>query len=352
MRLRFITTILAALWYLSPPFITTADAAAPHELTVTYQPFATPAGALFEVLKRDKILKQELARNGIILKFNLISKGSDAFEGLKNKTINITTLGEMPLLEAAAVTPVVVIGQHKQNFASVITLRGTPAKELKGKRIGNAFATSGHLALLKTLKNAGLTEQDVSLVQMNVSEMPDALLNGSIDAFAAWEPTPSSFIARHPDRFSSIGRHANSAYLLIERSTTVRHPKLTGLLAASMARAINWIAKDRNNLLKAATWNREAMQSLTSKPADISVDELSRQIRVDLQSINTNARLPAYTADRAGPLVDAFQFLKSIGRLPQSAQWDQVRVMFNHTVMQQVYRNPTVSGINRFDYEP
>ncbi len=329
-----------------------AAAAAQNELQVAYQPFTTPAGALLETMKRDKLLKQDLERNGITLRFKLISKGSDAFKGLRSKSINITTLGEMPLLEAAAVTPLIVIGQHKQNFASVVTQRGTPAKELKGKRVGNAFATSGHLALLKTLKNAGLAEQDISLVQMNVTEMPDALLKGSIDAFAAWEPIPSSFIARHPDRFSSIGRHASSAYLLLERSTAVRHPKLAELLAAAMARAINWISQDRANLLKAAAWNREAMQKLTSKPADISLDELSRQISADLQSINNNARLPAYAADRTGQLTDAFLFLKSIGRLPQTAQWDQTRIMFNHKVMQQVYRNPTLSGINRFDYEP
>lgn len=350
MRRWFITTILAALCCLSLPPVTTA--AAPDELTVAYQPFASPSGALLEVMKRDLLLRQELARTGVVLKFHQVSKGSDVFEGLRKKTITITTMGEMPLLEAAAMTPLVVIGRHKQNFASVVTQRGTPAKELKGKRIGNAFATSGHLALLTTLTNAGLTEQEVTLVQMNVSEMPDALLNGSIDAFAAWEPTPSSFIARHPDRFSSIGRHTSSAYLLLERTTTVRHPKLAGLLAASMARAINWIVKDKKNLLKAAGWNREAMQMLTSKPAAISADALSRQISADLQNINHNARLPTLTGEQTGRLADAFQFLKSIGKLPQTTRLDQIRGIFNHTVMNQVYRNPTLSGINRFDYEP
>ena len=352
MTKQIIVTALVTLCCLTLPFVAAPEAAVKKELRVAYQPFTTPAGALLEVMKRDLLLKQELERIGIALKFSLINKGSDAFEGLKNKTIHITTMGEMPLLEAASVTPLVVIGQHKQNFASVVTQRGIPAKELKGKRIGNAFATSGHLALLKTLKKAGLGEREIVLVQMNVSDMPDALLKGSIDAFAAWEPTSSSFIARYPDRFSSIGRHTNSAYLLLERATTINHPKLAALLAASMARAINWMTKDNTHLLKAASWNREAMQSLTGKPAAISVNELSRQIASDLQGINNNARLPAQAAGQTGQLAEAFEFLKSIGRLPQTVQWDQMRTIFNHNVMNQVYRHPASSGISRFDYAP
>lgn len=336
-----LSLFLVPAWATPPPL---------KEVTVAYQPYASPSGALLEVIKRDRILQHALERNGMRLKVKLVHKGSDVTEGLRQKTVEVTTMGEMPLIETAVSVPVVVIGQHKQNFASVVTQRGTTAKELKGKRVGNAFATSGHYVLLKTLKNAGLDERDITLVQMDVTEMPNALLQGKIDAFAAWEPTPSSFIARHPDRFSSIGRQSNSAYLLLERSATVRHPELTGLFAASMARAINWISKSRANLKQAATWNHESMQQLSGKTPAVSVEELSRQLFTDLQHINHTARLPAQIARPNSPLAEVFDFLKTTGKLPQTAQWEQVRGMFTPEVMERAYRNPAGSGINRFDY--
>lgn len=344
--------LLSCLLLLYRPAATAAAASPkPDTVHVAYQPFASPAGALFEVIKRDRLLHQGLERQGLKLQFTLFLKGSDAFEGLRNKSLDITTMGEMPLLEASFKAPLTVIGQHKQNYSSVVTQRGLQTKDLKGKRIGNAFASSGHFTLLKTLKNAGMTERDVTLVQMDVTAMPEALLSGKIDAFAAWEPTTSLFVAKHPDRFSSLGRQSNSAYLVCERAFAAQHPGVVAQFAAAMARAMHWLSKGKANQLQAAVWNLEAMQKLSGKPVSISQDELAQQLNLDLQAINYSARLPAQTIKPNGQLAEAFLFLKQNGRLPQSAQWEQVRTIFRHDVMDRVYRKPALSGLHRCDYE-
>ncbi len=60
--------------------------------------------------------------------------------------------------------------------------------DLKGKRIGTYPGTSAAFYLHKALARAKLTEKDVTIVPLSPQESADALIAGSIDAMAMWEP--------------------------------------------------------------------------------------------------------------------------------------------------------------------
>lgn len=63
-------------------------------------------------------------------------------------------------------------------------------KDLRGKRIAASFGTINHLYILALLEKAGLTLQDVTLVNTPPPDMTVALLAKGIDAFSAWDPWP------------------------------------------------------------------------------------------------------------------------------------------------------------------
>jgi ABC-type nitrate/sulfonate/bicarbonate transport system substrate-binding protein len=63
-------------------------------------------------------------------------------------------------------------------------------KDLRGKRIAASFGTINHLYILALLEKAGLTPQDVALVNTPPPDMTVALLAKGIDAFSAWDPWP------------------------------------------------------------------------------------------------------------------------------------------------------------------
>ncbi|HET7875341.1 MAG TPA: NrtA/SsuA/CpmA family ABC transporter substrate-binding protein [Methylomirabilota bacterium] len=63
-------------------------------------------------------------------------------------------------------------------------------KDLRGKRIAASFGTINHLYILALLEKAGLTPQDVTLVNTPPPDMTVALLAKGIDAFSAWDPWP------------------------------------------------------------------------------------------------------------------------------------------------------------------
>jgi ABC-type nitrate/sulfonate/bicarbonate transport system substrate-binding protein len=63
-------------------------------------------------------------------------------------------------------------------------------KDLRGKRIAASFGTINHLYILALLEKAGLTPQEVTLVNTPPPDMTVALLAKGIDAFSAWDPWP------------------------------------------------------------------------------------------------------------------------------------------------------------------
>ncbi len=61
-------------------------------------------------------------------------------------------------------------------------------KELKGKKIGVEIGFVSHLLLLEALKQNGMSESDVELVNVPTNETPQVLASGQVDAIVAWQP--------------------------------------------------------------------------------------------------------------------------------------------------------------------
>ena len=66
--------------------------------------------------------------------------------------------------------------------------------DLRGKRVGTQLESSGQFFLDQMLRTAGLTDEDVTLqhfmahTDKPISQLPEALKSGDIDAIALWEP--------------------------------------------------------------------------------------------------------------------------------------------------------------------
>jgi ABC-type nitrate/sulfonate/bicarbonate transport system substrate-binding protein len=106
-------------------------------------------------------------------------------------------------------------GEHRHRLvtrpASVIKT----AQDLIGKTIAVKKGTSTHGGMLRYLDAHDVAEDSIQLVDMSPSEMPDALFAGSIEAFAASEPTPSLAEQRGAVQVTSFGGLGNSYPILI-----------------------------------------------------------------------------------------------------------------------------------------
>jgi NitT/TauT family transport system substrate-binding protein len=71
-------------------------------------------------------------------------------------------------------------------------------RDLKGKKVGVETGLVEHLLLLNGLKGAGMTEQDVTLVNAKTNETPQVLASGQVDAIGAWQPVSGSAMKALP----------------------------------------------------------------------------------------------------------------------------------------------------------
>jgi ABC-type nitrate/sulfonate/bicarbonate transport system substrate-binding protein len=113
-------------------------------------------------------------------------------------------------------------------------------KTLKGKKIAASFGTINHLYTLAVLEKAGLTVQDVTLVNTPPPDMTVALLSKGVDAIVCWDPVPivaqkdvpgAVEVIRGGDLIASIGYNVGTRDWIAKNGATVEK-FLAGLSAA------------------------------------------------------------------------------------------------------------------------
>ena len=79
------------------------------------------------------------------------------------------------------------------------------AADLKGKTVGVSSGTSSEVILQYVLEKAGLTKDDITTVEMDVSGMTTALISGQIDAAATWSPNTVTLKQQLGDNYLMLG---------------------------------------------------------------------------------------------------------------------------------------------------
>jgi sulfonate transport system substrate-binding protein len=121
-------------------------------------------------------------------------------EALNAGAVDVGIIGDAPLLFALANgAPVKAIAVDKSNPAgtAVLVPPGSALKsaaDLKGKRIATGKGSIGHFVALKALEQAGVSPKEVQWVFLGPVDAKVALLNGSVDAWATWEPYTTQLV--------------------------------------------------------------------------------------------------------------------------------------------------------------
>jgi len=71
-------------------------------------------------------------------------------------------------------------------------------KDLKGQKIGIEVGLVEHMLLLQALKNNGMTQDDVTLVNTTTNETPQTLASGKVAAIGAWYPVSGQALKQVP----------------------------------------------------------------------------------------------------------------------------------------------------------
>jgi sulfonate transport system substrate-binding protein len=129
-------------------------------------------------------------------------------------------------------------------------------KTLKGKRIAASFGTINHLYILALLEKAGLTPNDVTLVNTPPPDMTVALLAKGIDAFSAWDPWPIVAVKDVPGAIEVIRGGDVIAYLgynVAIRSWVEKNGPTIEKFLAAVSEADQWMRANPKQAAQVAT---------------------------------------------------------------------------------------------------
>lgn len=319
-------------------------------IDVGIQPLWLPPGIIAEAMRHDIILRNALAEQGFEVRFHSFLKGADVNYFLQRGDLEVGVAGDMPVLTACATSDILITTLIQRGFSCIVANKHILLEELEGKRVGYAFGSNAHYALLHALSLAGLEETDVHLIPLDVNEMAEALDNGEIDAFSAWEPTPTIATSSYPDQVV-IHRSLTSGYLYFSSSLASQHPEAVRQIVASELRALNWMQDDVQNLLAASQWSLQAAQDFSGQPPMLTLNQYVELANDDLLGMSSIPTVPEKDLSSQGPLFQELRFLQALGKIPDHLGWDDVTPCFDLAILEQLLLETEKYQLNTYEYE-
>jgi NitT/TauT family transport system substrate-binding protein len=123
----------------------------------------------------------------------------EAFAAGKVDAVCMTNGDALVTGATGAPSKAILINDYSNGNDMVVAKPGIEGvKDLKGKKIGVEVGFVSHLLLLKALEANGLTEADVTLVNVPTHETPKAFASGDVDAIVAWQPNSGQALKAVP----------------------------------------------------------------------------------------------------------------------------------------------------------
>ncbi|WP_122770676.1 sulfonate ABC transporter substrate-binding protein [Pseudomonas viridiflava] len=179
----FIAAILAFIGLLN-----TASASEPDTLRIGFQ-----KGSITLVLAKEHGLLEKRFPNTQI-KWIEFPAGPQMLEALNIGSLDIASTGDIPPIFAqVAGADLVYIGaEPAKPQAETILVRNESrlhsVADLKGRKVAFQKGSSAHNVVLRVLNKAGLTFKDIQPIYLTPADARAAFENGSVDAWAIWDP--------------------------------------------------------------------------------------------------------------------------------------------------------------------
>lgn len=168
--------------------ITGASAAEPDTLRIGYQ-----KGSITLVLAKEHGLLEKRFKNTQV-KWIEFPAGPQMLEALNIGSLDIASTGDIPPIfaQVAGADLVYVGAEPAKPSAETILVREDSTlqtvADLKGRKVALQKGSSAHNLVLRALNRAGLTFKDIQPVYLSPADARAAFENGSVDAWAIWDP--------------------------------------------------------------------------------------------------------------------------------------------------------------------
>ncbi|GMP03631.1 sulfonate ABC transporter substrate-binding protein [Bradyrhizobium sp. TM239] len=158
------------------------------EIRVGYQ-----KNGVLVITRQQAALEKHFTPLGIEVKWVEFSSGPPMMEAMNVGSVDYGAVGDSPpvFAQAAGAAIVYAAGQPITNGQGILVPKDSPIRDvtqLKGRRVGFTKGSSAHNIVVQTLEKAGLTYADITPVYLTPPDAGPAFANGSIEAWAIWDP--------------------------------------------------------------------------------------------------------------------------------------------------------------------
>ena len=203
-------TILAAL--VATTALSGAAFAAAHGETVIIGHFGSPTPMQLAAAEN----RFEEA-TGWDIEWRKFAAGTDVIAAMASGDVKISELGSSPLAIAASQgvdLQLFMMAQVLGDAESLIVREGAGIEELadlSGQRIAVPVGSTAHFSLMGALDHAGLSTDDVTIMNMPPDQIAAAWEQGAIDAAFIWQPVQAQ-ISQNGTRLVSAAQTAEWGY--------------------------------------------------------------------------------------------------------------------------------------------
>lgn len=175
---------------------------------------------------------------------------SEVLRAFRNQAIDgmVISLDELFGLAAEGMAPRAILVVDVSHGADAIVGRpGTASMtDLRGRRVAVESGALGAFVLSRALALNGMQASDVTVVQMESNEQPDAFEKGQVDAAVTFDPYRAQMLAHGATTLFDSTRIPGEIVDLIavRQSVLDKHPKTTQTLLAGWFKAIDYLQRD------------------------------------------------------------------------------------------------------------
>ncbi|NLJ33717.1 MAG: ABC transporter substrate-binding protein [Firmicutes bacterium] len=191
-----------------------------------------------------------LLAEGLEVESQVYNSGPMINEVLAAGHADVGIMGDVPAVLAAAggipIKIVATVGGGNQRHRLLVPLdsplRNLP--DLLGKQLGITLGSTAHSGYYHLMEKYNLNPQDITLVNLNPGDMPEALAARQVDAVLIWEPIPSLIESKGLGRELLTLAETDNLYpvlALITNSFAQKHPQEVEALLRGLEKAAEFI---------------------------------------------------------------------------------------------------------------
>lgn len=173
---------------------------------------------------------------------------------LEGKGIDISTVAPTPIMfQSFKRDDFSVLGTFTYSYEDVKVIgrkdrKIATADDLKGKKIGTPYGTTGQFFVEAFLTHNGLSASDVQVVDISPSSLPAAIQEGKVDAIVIWEPhayKAQQILADNAVTLPSSNVYKETFNFMAMNSFAKRNPQALEKFLSAIQKATAFIKSDK-----------------------------------------------------------------------------------------------------------